>query len=166
MCMLYTSGCEKEAVGDIFNFGQKFMFADPHVRVQKLVCSWGIVKCCDEERLVVVTVTAQVDSPAILSFSFAIIRCTPSFISSLRRLRWRYLQVLWCCSCLNLRVCSPAAGLMVCRMYSFPFYEATAHPQEEKSVSQTVSLQTWPDRLLTARPLIPRLYSRLCKLQR
>lgn len=160
--MLCTSGCEKEAVGDIFNLGQKFEFAYPHVHVQNLVCSWGIVKCCDEERLMVVTIIVQVDSSTILSFSFSIIRCTPSFISSLRRLRWRYLQVSWCCSCLTLRVCSPAAGLMVCRMYSFPSYEATAHPQEEKSVS----LQTWPDRLLTARPLIPWLYSGLCNLQR
>lgn len=60
--MLCTSGCEKEAVGDIFNLGQKFEFAYPHVHVQKLVCSWGIVKCCDEERLVVVTIIVQVDS--------------------------------------------------------------------------------------------------------
>lgn len=60
--MLCTSGCEKEAVGDIFNLGQKFEFAYLHVHVQKLVCSWGIVKCCDEERLVVVTIIVQVDS--------------------------------------------------------------------------------------------------------
>lgn len=70
MCMLYTSGCEKDAVGDIFNLGQKLEFAYPHGHVQKPVCSWGIVKCCDEERLVVFTVTAQVDFPRHPQFLF------------------------------------------------------------------------------------------------
>lgn len=117
------------------------VWAYPDVHVQKLVCWLGIVTCCEVWRLTKVTVTALVDSRGIFSFPFSVSDAQLDF-SSLPRLRWRYF-VSFCVAVFIFWNLQPGGWVNGLEGVLF-FYEATAHPWERTSLSQTVNPQTWP----------------------